>query len=294
LRLCHISRQAHYQWLQRLVHEKQQEVLYVRMMEQAREIHPGMGLRTMYDMLTPEGIGRDGFIALGLQEGFRLKSIDKQTRTTYSIKSSRYKNLLGGVEFTDINELWSSDITYFFCLNQFFYIVFIMDVYSRRIIGHSIADNMRAENNVIALKMALKTRGVNDYKLCLIHHSDKGTQYASDSYTQLLESCGIRISMCNEVYENTHIERVNDTIKNQYLKRMEINNRKELEKKLDEVIKTYNETRPHQSLAKKSPIQYENDLKKIEKENRKKLTIYTVKLNEDEKYKKQLNLFEPL
>ena len=289
MRLCHISRQAHYQWLQRLVHEKQQEVLYIGMMEQAREIHPGMGLRTMYDMLVPEGIGRDGFIALGLQEGFRLKSIDKQTRTTYSIKSSRYKNLLGGVEFIDINELWSSDITYFFCLNQFFYIVFIMDVYSRRIIGYSIADNMRAENNVAALKMALKARGVNDYNLRLIHHSDKGTQYASDSYTQLLEAHGIRISMCNEVYENTHIERVNDTIKNQYLKRMEINNRRELEKKLDEVIKTYNETRPHQSLKKRSPIEYENDLKQIEKENRKKMTIYTVKLNEDDQYDKQLN-----
>jgi putative transposase len=280
--VCRISRQAHYQSLQRLVLEQEKEVLYLRMMEQAREIHPGMGLRTMYEMLAPEGIGRDGFIALGLQEGFRLKSMEKQTRTTYSVKSSRYKNLLGGLEFTDINELWSSDITYFFCLEQFFYIVFIMDVYSRRIIGYNIADNMRAENNVGALKMALKTRGINDYSHCLIHHSDKGTQYASDSYTQLLEGYGIRISMCNEVYENTHIERVNDTIKNQYLKRMDINNRKELEKKLDEVIKTYNEKRPHQSLKKTPPVKYENQLKEIAKENRKKMIIYTVKINEDD------------
>ena len=268
--------------------------MYVRLMEQVREIHPGMGLRTMYDMLAPEGIGRDGFIALGLQEGFRLKSIEKQTRTTYSVKSSRYKNLLGGVEFTGINELWSSDITYFFCLDQFFYIVFIMDVYSRRIIGYSIADNMRAENNVAALEMALKARGINDYNQGLIHHSDKGTQYASDNYTALLEHHGVRISMCNEVYENTHIERVNDTIKNQYLKRMEINNSKELNKKLNEVIKTYNETRPHQSLKKMSPAEYENDLNQIQKEKRRKMIIYTVKLNEDQPSNKQLNLFEPL
>jgi putative transposase len=277
-----------------LVGEKQKEVLFIRMMEEVREIHPGMGLRTMYDMLSPEGIGRDGFIALGLQEGFRLKSIEKQTRTTYSVKSSRYKNLLGGVEFTDINELWSSDITYFFCLDKFFYIVFIMDVYSRRIVGYNIADNMRAENNVAALKMALKVRGVNNYNQGLIHHSDKGTQYASDSYTQLLETYGIRISMCNEVYENTHIERVNDTIKNQYLKRMEINNSKELERKLNEVIKTYNELRPHQSLKKKPPVEYENDLKQIQKENRNKMKIYTVIKNENEEYNKQLNLFETL
>lgn len=274
--------------------EKEKEVLYLRMMEQTREIHPGMGLRTMYEMLAPEGIGRDGFIALGLEEGFRLKNIEKQTRTTYSVKSNRYKNLLGGVEFTDINELWSSDITYFFCLDQFFYMVFIMDVYSRRIIGYNIADNMRAENNVAALKMALATRGIADYNLRLIHHSDKGTQYVSDSYTQLLEQHGIRISMCNEVYENTHIERVNDTIKNQYLKRMRINNRKELYKKLDEVIKTYNEKRPHQSLKKIPPFKYENRLKEIEKANRNKRTIYTVKLNQEDPLNKQLNLFEPL
>jgi len=248
----------------------------------------------MYEMLHPEGIGRDAFIALGLQEGFRLKNIEKQTRTTYSVKSSRYSNLLSGIGFTDINELWSSDITYFFCMEQFFYIVFIMDVYSRRIIGYNIADNMRAENNLAALKMALKIRDIEDYKQGLIHHSDKGTQYASDSYTETLEQYGIRISMCNEVYENTHIERVNDTIKNQYLKRMEINNRKELEKKLDEVIKTYNETRPHQSIKKMSPIQYEKYLKEIKKENRNKMTIYTIEINKEEPANKQLNLFNQL
>ena len=263
-------------------------------MEQAREIHPGMGLRTMYEMLQPEGIGRDAFIALGLQEGFRLKNVEKQTRTTYSVKSNRYSNLLGGMEFTNINQLWSSDITYFFCLEQFFYIVFIMDVYSRRIIGHSIADNMRSENNLAALKMALKTRGIEDYRQELIHHSDRGTQYVSDNYTQMLEQYKIRISMCNEVYENTHIERVNETIKNQYLKRMEINNRKELDKKLDTSIEAYNETKPHQSLKKMSPVQYENYLTQIKTENRKKMTIYTVRLNEDGRSDNQLNLFEPL
>ena len=292
--MCSISRQAHYQAVQRGVQQEEKAVLYLRMMEQCREIHPGMGLRTMYEMLNPEGIGRDAFIELGLEEGFRLKNVEKQTRTTYSVKSNRYRNLLGGVEFTDINELWSSDITYFFCLEQFFYIVFIMDVYSRRIIGYSIADNLRAENNLVALKMALETRGIDDYRQGLIHHSDKGTQYASDSYTQTLEQHKVRISMCNEVYENTHIERVNDTIKNQYLKRMEINNCKELGKTLNEVIKTYNETRPHQSLKKMSPVQYENYLKQTEKENRKTMTIYTVKINEDQPSNKQLNLFDSL
>jgi transposase InsO family protein len=294
LAFCGISRQAHFQACQRSLQEAEKALLYVRMMAQAREIHPGMGLRTIYEMLRPEGIGRDAFIALGLQQGFRLKTLEKQTRTTYSVKSNRYGNLLGDLVFTGINEVWSSDITYLFCLEQFFYIVFIMDVYSRRIIGYNLADSLRAENNLAALQMALRTRGIEKYQHRLIHHSDKGTQYASDAYTQLLESCEIRISMCREVYENTHIERVNDTIKNQYLNRMEISNQQQLKKKLDEAVRAYNETRPHQSLRMMSPLAYENYLLKIEKEKRPKMTIYTVKTNKGEPDNTQLNLFETL
>lgn len=289
--LCGISRQAHHQASQRHLQEEQKAVLYVGLMEQVREIHPGMGLKTMYDMAQPEGIGRDAFIALGLQEGFRLKTIEKQTRTTYSVKSHRYGNLLGDVEFSGINQLWSSDITYLYCLDQFFYIVLIMDVYSRRIIGYHIADNMRSENNLSALQMALELRGIKDYNQSLIHHSDKGTQYASDAYTETLGSYEIRISMCNEVYENTHIERVNDTIKNQYLGRMEINNERQLVTKLNETIKAYNESRPHQSLNKMSPLEYENYLLTTPEDKRSKMKIYTIKLNADASITKQLNLF---
>ena len=217
--------------------------------------------------------------------------LKNQTRTTYSTKSNRYGNLLGDIEFNGINQLWSSDITYLYCLDQFFYIVLIMDVYSRRLIGYNIADNMRAENNLAALQMALKLRGIENYHQSLIHHSDKGTQYASDAYTEALDRYEIRISMCNEVYENTHIERVNDTIKNQYMYRKEINNKRQLEAQLSETIKAYNESRPHQSLSKMSPVQYENYLLKLPVEKRSKLKIYTVRINTDASNSKQLNLF---
>jgi hypothetical protein len=290
--LCEISRQAHFQSVQRYRREQEKSELYVRLMEQIRQIHPGMGIRTMYEMSCPEGIGRDGFVALGLQEGFRLQTVEKKTRTTYSTKSNRYWNLLGGKEFTDINQLWSSDITYLYCLDQFFYIVLIMDVYSRRIIGYSLADNMRAENNLAALRMALQQRGIRRYQNRLIHHSDKGTQYASDAYTEMLEEHEIQISMCNEVYENTHIERVNDTIKNQYLNRMEIANTRQLERKLTDTINAYNETRPHQSLNKLSPVQFEKLLITIDQDKRSKMKVYTAKLNEETRQNRQLNLFD--
>jgi transposase InsO family protein len=279
--ICNISKQGHHQAIIRLRNQFQKQGLYIRAMEEIREMHPGMGLRTMYDMLQPEGIGRDNFIALGLREGFRLQNKEKETRTTYSVKCHQYSNLLAGRRFTDVNQLWSSDITYFHCAGVFYYIDLIMDVYSRRIVGYSLANNMRAENNVAALRMALTLRGVPNYNQQLIHHSDKGSQYASDVYTQTLESYGVRISMCDEVYENTHIERINGTIKNQYLERMSIKSYEELKKKLSQVIDTYNNHRPHQSLNKMTPFAYEQSLKQIPMDKRKKLEIYTVKKDID-------------
>lgn len=288
--LCNLSKQAHQQAMGRLVSQQQKAVVYIGLMAETRDIHPGMGLRTMYEMLQPEGIGRDAFVALGLQEGYRLKALDKYVRTTYSVKSSRYRNLLGGKQFTDVNQLWSSDITYLYCLERFFYIVMIMDVYSRRIIGYSIADNMRAENTLVALKMALALRGRSHYHDKLIHHSDKGSQYASDIYTNTLDDHGIQISMCDEVYENTHIERLNDTVKNQYLNRRNITSERQLKQEITKTMETYNSKRPHKSLAKMTPVTFEAWLQTVPMESRTKMEIYTNNQVENPLDPNQLNL----
>ena len=288
--LCGLSKQAHHQALQRMVRQMEKAEIYLRLMEQTRQMHPGMGLRTMYQMLEPEGIGRDAFIALGLREGFRLKTLEKPVRTTYSVKSNRYRNLLTGKRFTAVNQLWSSDITYLFCLDRFYYLVMIMDVYSRRIVGYSLADNMRAENNLEALRMALSLRGIDHYQHSLIHHSDKGAQYVSDIYTDILESYGIQISLCEEVYENTHIERLNDTIKNQYLNRMEIKSVSHLKRKVDQVIDLYNGRRPHQSLNGMTPLEYEIYLETVPLSKRFKMEIYTINKGDQSQDPDQLNL----
>lgn len=287
--LCDVSKQAHHQAMERLVNLQQKEQVYVGFMIETRDIHPGMGLRTMYEMLQPEGIGRDQFIALGLREGFRLKALEKYIRTTYSVKSNRYRNLLGGKQFTDVNQVWSSDITYLYCLDRFYYIVMVMDVYSRRIIGYNIADNMRAENALAALKMALALRGRSNFHNELIHHSDRGSQYVSDIYTDTLNDYGILISMCDEVYENTHIERANDTIKNQYLNRRSITSQRELKQEVTKTMETYNTRRPHQSLNGKTPAAFEALIKTIPSQERLPLEIYTSN-KIDPQDPKQLNL----
>lgn len=290
--LCGISKQGHIQALQKEKLWQQKVSLYVGLMYQVREMHPGMGLRKMYKQFSPEGIGRDAFIALGLEEGFRLSVRANPVRTTYSYKGHRYPNLLIDRGFTDVNQVWSSDITYFPLEGRFYYIVLIMDVYSRRIIGYSLADNMRAENNVAALKMALNLRGIQAYENKLIHHSDKGTQYISDDYTNLLEDFGIQVSMCQEVLENAHIERANGTIKNEYLHHWELKNLKDLKNGLTKAIGNYNE-RSHNSLGGKTPNQFEALIKDIPNEKRKILRIFTYQ-KESKNNPNQITLFESL
>lgn len=274
--LCNVSKQAHFQNLKRQKEEASKAILYLNYIEQVRETHPGMGLRTMYERFQPEGIGRDGFIQLGVQSGYALNDVSKSTRTTFSTKSNRYSNLLEGKRFTDVNQIWTSDLTYFRLPgDRFLYIVFIMDVFSRRIVGHRAADNMRAENNIQALRMALSMRQIPNYRQNLIHHSDRGSQYISDGYTELLTENGILISMCSEVFENSHIERVNGIIKNDYLKYWKIPDLQTLKKMLDKAVNAYNYERPHSALPKKmSPVEYELALPSIPIKERLPLEIF--------------------
>lgn len=273
-RCCNISRQAHHQALIREQKWVDIEYLIVGLILQTREVHPGMGLRIIYDILKPNGLGRDAFISIGFAYGFRLITFKNPIKTTFSSPYSRYKNLLVDKKLDDINQLWTSDITYYNLGGIFYYIVLIMDVYSRKIVGYSVADNMRADNNCQALEMAFKTRKQSEFPN-LIHHSDRGGQYVSDDYTNMLTKAGIKISMCNEVHENAHIERINGTIKNQYLRYWNITRFEELECRLKRTIDAYNNGKPHSSLLKMTPDSFEQYIKELEVEKRPKLPIWT-------------------
>ncbi len=273
--LCRISKQSHHQAVAREAVWQDRELLYVGFIEEIRNIHPNMGLRIMHEHYQPEGIGRDIFIELGIRYGYRVAICSNPRRTTHSIKHLRYENLLACKTFTSVNQVWSSDITYFELAGKFYYIVLILDVYSRRLIGYNVADNMRAENNVAALRMALNLRGVGHYKYKLIHHSDRGAQYISNDYTNLLEEHGIQISMCTEVLENAHIERANGIIKNDYLAHWNLSNQKQLRKALTKAVEHYNQ-RPHQSLPQKmTPLQFETYVNELTNDKRPALKIFT-------------------
>lgn len=287
---CGISRQAHHEALKRLHRQEGLRAVYVNLMTECRSFHPGMGVRAMYHQLQPEGIGRDAFIVLGLQEGFRLQAPRNPMKTTYPVRYCRYGNLLGERTFRGINQVWVSDLFYFPWQGEHLYVVHIMDVYSRRILGYAAGDHMRAELFVEALNLALTVRGIDNYDQGLIHHSDRGSQYISDAYTSTLEEYGIQISMCTNVLENAHCERANGTLKNSYLGYWELTSKARFPAMVGRAVKNYND-RFHQSL-KLSPIEFEHSLTSIPVKNREPLKIFTIKRTQIMDTENQLNLFE--
>lgn len=253
--------------------------------------HPVMGLKKLFHKVKPINMGRDRFIALAMSANLGIEKPKNYRRTTYSTKSNRYKNLLDGLVVNGIDQVWVSDISYFWVVNKFFYIVLIMDLYSRRIVGHYASASLMASANVAALKIALKTRTKNDLS-SLIHHSDKGTQYVFSEYVQLLEDNKIQISMANIVYENSHSERLNGIIKNEYLCHRNIQNLEQLVKYLDRDIKLYNQDRPHWELGMMTPIEYESHLLNTPKCQRTEMKIYVDKNTiYKQKFANQLSLF---
>jgi putative transposase len=264
--------------------------LYLNLIYEVRDTHPGMGLRTIYEKCQPEGIGRDAFISLGLLAGYVIDPQPLGPKTTKAHPSADYPNLLNDLKFTDVNQIWTSDITYFRVGDKWCYLSFIMDVFSRRIVGYSVSDNMKSYNNVTALQMAFDLRGIENYDETLIHHSDRGSQYISDVYTGLLSDYKVKISMCTNVLENAHIERVNGTIKNQYLKHWSINNLNQLKRATEKAVNAYNYGKPHAGIIKKSPVEFENFIKNIPLSKRAEMKIFTCQQNNDKIDPAQLSL----
>lgn len=287
-----ISKQAHLSFIDRQTEKGQDDMIVLNAIAGLRIMHPQMGAKKMYWLLRPESIGRDKFIALAVANGYGVQQTKNYQITTQNSRIYKYKNLVNGLVLFDINNLWVSDITYFRLGDTFYYLTFIEDVYSRRILGSIAYPTLQAKANLYALNMALRTRNITSYA-DLIHHSDRGVQYTSNEYVNALESRNIKISMCDSVYENTHIERVNGIIKNEYLQHWTINDFSTLKLKLKLAVFLYNNERPHWCLDKLTPSQYENYIKELPFSERKGLHMYTSNTqNENAINKNQLSLFD--
>lgn len=263
-----ITKQAVCQYKQRqeLFNEKIQGLILE--VNDLRKDHPGCGLEKMYYTLKPNFLGRDKFIEAFSGLGYRVRKHKNYRKTTVSSKLY-YPNLIKGLKIQGPSELWQSDITYIKVGEHYYYVVFIIDVYLRIVVGYCVSKHLRALANVKALDMAL-----NNYTAPKIHHSDRGSQYIYKHYVERLLQNGSRISMGLKAQDNAYVERFHETIKYEYLKYWEIKTFEELKKCIDKSVKNYNKVRGHKSLKYKSPEKFANEINKMDRNIRPVLTIF--------------------
>jgi transposase InsO family protein len=168
-----------------------------------------------------------------------------------------YPNLVPDLKITDINQLWVADITYVRLQEEFVYLAVILDAYSRRVIGWALDRTLEERLTVMALNMALMQR---QFQPGLVHHSDRGVQYASKQYTQLLLDHGIRISMSRKgnPWDNAICESFLKSLKYEEVYRNEYRNLEEAYNGIRGFIqRVYNRQRLHSALGYLPPVEFE-------------------------------------
>jgi len=263
-----ISKQGvHFQVKRQEIFDNQVSHLMLKA-EKLRELHPGCGVESMYYKLLPSFIGRDRFIDIFMDLGFRVRRKTNHHRTTYSTKLF-YPNLIEGMEINAPTKVWQSDITYIRVGNRFYYAVFIIDVYTRKIVGHKVSNHMRATANIEALHMALES-----HEAPQVHHSDRGSQYIAGDYITRLKNLGTKISMGLCAQDNAYAERVNRTIKEEFIDHWKPKNYLQLVRDVDRAVNYYNENRNHKSLKRTSPNKFIQLWQKLPEKDKPILTIF--------------------
>lgn len=252
-----ISKQAVHKYLDRMCKSKSEELQLIALIYQIRKDHPTMGCRDVYYKLNPSFMGRDVFERFCKEESLMSLRSKNFRRTTDSSGVVRFDNLITNINLTRINQVWQSDISYFELSGRFYYLTFILDSYSRRIVGHQVSKRLTTESTTLpCLQMAIKTRS----KMALnglIFHSDGGGQYYDKEFLKLTVKYKFNNSMCEYAWENGKAERINGVIKNNYLKHRSISTYQELVKEVDRSVTLYNNDKPHIGLKRKTPVEFE-------------------------------------
>ncbi len=171
-----------------------------------------------------------------------------------------YPNLAADLALTGIDQLWVADITYIRLEIEFVYLAVILDAYSRRVIGWALERTLEDDLSLAALRMALRVRSPAPG---LVHHSDRGIQYASNDYTDLLKARRIDISMSRKgnPYDNARCESFMKTLKYEEVYRQEYRDLAEARASIERFIeKVYNQKRLHSALGYRPPAEFERGL----------------------------------
>jgi putative transposase len=170
-------------------------------------------------------------------------------------------NLARGLVPIGLDQLWVADITYVRLAHEFAFLAVLLDAFSRRVIGWALAAHLRAELAITALKMAISARRPAPGQL--IHHSDRGVQYACREYTLLLEAHGIQPSMSRigNPYDNARAESFIKTLKQEEVDGRDYRDLNHARVSIAAFIEViYNRQRLHSALAYRPPIEFETSL----------------------------------
>lgn len=269
-RLCsalEISRSGYYCWLHRKdqpaksndIHLK--ELIYRIVLE-----FVGYGYRRVTQELKRRGwtINHKKVLRLMREENLLCIRNRSKVRTTMSCHGLPiYPNMANDMELTNINQLWVSDITYISVSSKFLYLSILIDAYSRKCVGWHLSRHIDTDLALTALRKALETRN----HLCIsgmVHHSDRGVQYASLEYTECLKLSGVNISMSRvgNPYDNAYAESFIKTLKYEEVYQTEYENYKEAYEGIGKFIELYNGKRLHSSLGYMTPDEFEEQLMK--------------------------------
>lgn len=234
--------------------------LILELVRAERKEQPRLGVRKIYYLIQAElqeagvKMGRDRlFEELG-KAGLLVerKPSEWPKTTNFNPNLPVFKNLIKRSKLTSRNQVWVADITYIRTREGFMYLGLITDKWSRKIVGFHLGETLETGSSLKALDMALKGLKSNEKP---IHHSDRGSQYASHAYVNTVKKAGLKMSMTekNHSAENALAERVNGILKQEYWLDGNFESKPEARKATAQGVRMYNNRRPHTALGFRTP-----------------------------------------
>lgn len=255
-----MSRQVYYRRQKSTERRRDTAMQVIALVQEVRRDQPRLGTRKLYYLLESEmgklHIGRDKLFAI-LKANHMLITPKRQYHVTTNSyhRFKKHKNLIENMVPSRPEQLWVADITYLGNQNHPLYLALVTDAYSKRIMGYDVSDSLATAGSIRALKMAIRQRKYPHQSV--IHHSDRGFQYCSDTYQKVLKAAGINCSMTEsyDPYANAVAERVNGILKQEYRLTeygLDVGLMRQL---VRERVDTYNQRRPHLSCEMLTPNQ---------------------------------------